>query len=114
MTPIADRFLDLPWNRPEQAPRGRNVVRWKQPKDKHSRYRVRCQDQERCPHCGVLCAPFYECENRRRYKRLHYVLKKGVRMGIFFQTTDGKYGVCERSQEKEGRRLPPPEVVGKY
>ncbi len=78
-----------------QSPRGRNSVRWKKPKDRHSRYRVKCQETGKCPHCGKSCAPFYECEQRRFYKRLSYAMKKGVRLGMFYQTEDGKYGLPE-------------------
>jgi uncharacterized protein YacL (UPF0231 family) len=40
--------------------------------NKHIRYRQKNIAQGRCPHCGELCAPFYECEQRRAYKRLKY------------------------------------------
>lgn len=38
--------------------------------DKHKRYRQKCISEDRCPHCGKPCAPYYECEERRKYKRL--------------------------------------------
>ncbi len=38
--------------------------------NKHKRYRQKCIRDGRCPHCGKSCAPFYECEERRKYKRL--------------------------------------------
>lgn len=40
-------------------------------------YKMRCISEGRCPHCGKPCAPFTECEDRRRYKRERY-LKRGM------------------------------------
>ena len=76
-----------------RPPRGRHPSRCKPPKDKHSRYRVRCQQAGKCPHCGQACAPYYECATRRFRKRLQYHLNRGVRLGIFYRTADGAYGL---------------------
>lgn len=50
------------------------------PKDnKWIRYRKRLRAKQCCPHCGKPCAPYFECEVRREYRRLKYrekVLKK--------------------------------------
>lgn len=39
--------------------------------NKHQRYRRRCIEQGKCPHCGKPCAPYGECEERRRYKAMN-------------------------------------------
>lgn len=49
---------------------------------KQQRYRQRCIDEGRCPHCGELCAPYYECADRQRKKRLLVALKQLEREGI--------------------------------
>mgnify|MGYP001572816278 FL=1 len=74
-------FYEIPGNR-ILPPAGRKSARWKPPKDKHSRYRVKQQECGRCPHCGEPCAPYYECEARRFYKKLMYGLRKMVRLGL--------------------------------
>lgn len=37
--------------------------------DKQKRYRQKCISEGRCPHCGKPCAPYYECDTRRLYKK---------------------------------------------
>ena len=39
---------------------------------KNRRYRQTRARGGRCPHCGVKCAPYYECDERRAYKRENY------------------------------------------
>ena len=36
--------------------------------NKQKRYKEKLISEGRCPHCGVPCAPFVECEERRAYK----------------------------------------------
>jgi hypothetical protein len=35
--------------------------------------------------------PYYECEDRRRYKRLHHVLRALVKAGVMARRPDGRY-----------------------
>ena len=44
--------------------------------DKHKKYRSRNADSFRCPHCGKDAEGYYECADRREYKRLRN--RKGV------------------------------------
>lgn len=55
--------------------------------NKYQRYRQKCISEGRCPHCGKPCAPYYECEERREYKRnktasTHYKKSQGPRKKI--------------------------------
>ena len=36
---------------------------------KQATHRQRCRTEGRCWHCGRACAPYYECDDRRRYRR---------------------------------------------
>lgn len=92
----AEGFYDIPGSR-VLPPRGRKASRWKAPKDKYARYRVKQQEVGRCPHCGKPCAPYYECNDRRFYKRVMSALRKMVRLGIihspkagWFEAIDGR------------------------
>lgn len=38
--------------------------------NKQKTYRQKRISEGKCPHCGKSCAPFYECEERREYKRI--------------------------------------------
>jgi len=45
---------------------------------------MRLVSEGQCPHCGITCSPYYECEQRRAYKRNRYIHKGnwgGVRRG---------------------------------
>jgi hypothetical protein len=57
--------------------------------NKHQRYRQKCVSEGRCPHCGVQCAPFLECEDRRLRKRLLRVLGMAVKAGAVEKLSKG-------------------------
>ena len=40
--------------------------------NKYEKYRRSCVQRGLCPHCGKPCAPFFECAERRAYKRQQY------------------------------------------
>lgn len=48
---------------------------------KQQRYRRKCLSDGRCPHCGEPCAPYYECEDRRRTKRIHRLFSRASAIG---------------------------------
>ena len=50
--------------------------------DKQKRYRQKCALEGRCPHCGQPCAPYYECDERRAYKKSNTTLRYLVKLGI--------------------------------
>ncbi len=54
--------------------------------NKYQRYRQKCISEGRCPHCGKPCAPYFECAERREYKRFNYYLGRMVRAGLLSQT----------------------------
>src|SRR5437660_4138598 len=59
--------------------------------EKQKRYRARKVAQGQCPHCGKPSFPYYECEDRRRYKRVHVILRKLVKAGVMERRIDGRY-----------------------
>jgi hypothetical protein len=88
--------------------------------EKAKRYRARKAAQGQCPHCGKPSFPYYECEERRRYKRTHIILRKLIKRGVLERRPDGRYyptapeppEVCShRIQPDDRRYLPRP--VGK-
>ena len=60
--------------------------------DKYQRYRAKCINEGRCPHCGKPCAPYRTCEARRERKRFLYLLRRMVAAGLL--ETNGRRG-CE-------------------
>lgn len=58
-----------------QKARGHVQARSEVCRTKHDRRKMRLVLEGKCPHCGVACAPFYECEQRRAYKRNKYAHK---------------------------------------
>ncbi len=50
--------------------------------NKYQRYRHKMISQGKCPHCGKPCAPFYECEDRRKRKSMSKLLRRMVWAGI--------------------------------
>lgn len=46
-------------------------------------YRLKCAADRRCPHCGKPCGPYYECEERRAYKRQRYRATKVYTKGPY-------------------------------
>lgn len=54
--------------------------------DKYQRYKQKCVSEGRCPHCGKPCAPFYECDERRIYKKANRTLQYLVNLGIITKT----------------------------
>ncbi len=59
---VADRKVhrDPPIRQPSKNPPREST--------KHSRYRQKCKEEGRCPHCGKPCAPYHECEERHKAK----------------------------------------------
>ena len=56
---------------------------------KQRRYRQRLVAQGKCPHCGKPCAPYYECGERRFYRQINYMLRRGIQAGRFKIWYDG-------------------------
>lgn len=54
--------------------------------DKYQRYKQKCVSEGRCPHCGKPCAPYYECDERRAYKKSDRALQSLVNLGIVTKT----------------------------
>jgi len=52
--------------------------------DKYQKYRKKMVGAGRCPHCGKTCAPYYECEDRRAYKKSNIALQNMVKVGMLF------------------------------
>lgn len=55
--------------------------------DKQRRYRNKCKEEGRCPHCGKMCAPYSACEERRKYHRelkskTHYAKRQSPRLKV--------------------------------
>lgn len=75
--------------------------------DKHTRYRNKNVAEGRCPHCGKSCAPYYECEDRRFYKRSYRILQELVKKGILKRrisaTNTVWYKGSNKSIKLEGR-----------
>ncbi len=44
--------------------------------NKYQRYRARLRAEVKCTHCGKLCAPYFECDDRREYKNRRHIRKK--------------------------------------
>jgi hypothetical protein len=55
-------------------------------KQKH--YRERTRNAGHCPHCGRPCAPYYECEERRAYKRKQRATQEKTRGAYVRKTED--------------------------
>ena len=65
--------------------------------DKHSRYRQKMISEGRCPHCGKLCLPFYECQERRVGKTIRRYLKEAVGKGeIKVSYSPGKQNIYQK------------------
>jgi hypothetical protein len=66
----------------------------------------------RCPHCGKPCAPYYECGERRLYKKINYHLRRGVQFGTYRKEPgpDGKprYFIADNSVEVPGKKCDDP------
>ena len=52
------------------------------PVNKYQRYRQKCLREGRCPHCGKPCAPYAECDDRRKTKNVYRVAKRFVAAGM--------------------------------
>jgi hypothetical protein len=91
-------FYDIPLSRGSTRSRPRVHGSGAPPKDKYGRYRARMRSSGRCPHCGKPCAPFYECETRRFYKRMLSHLNKAARIGILLKLPGGYYGIPGRDE----------------
>ena len=48
---------------------------------KQRSYRRRSIAAGKCPHCGKQSAPFYECQDRRTYKKIFRILARGAKVG---------------------------------
>ena len=46
--------------------------------NKQQRYQKKMVASGRCPHCGKPCAPYYECEDRRSYRKSNLALRRMV------------------------------------
>lgn len=57
---------------------------------KQERYRQKQIRVGRCPHCGKLCAPHYECEERRASKKTIRLLNRMVKTGFLKKTMKGQ------------------------
>lgn len=66
--------------------------------NKYSRYRRKCVQEGRCPHCGKPCAPYYECDDRRAQKRILYVLHRLRKAGLISRESHGRG--CEATWRK--------------
>lgn len=66
---------------------------------KNKRYRDKCIREGRCPHCGQPCAPYYECDKRRFYKKMEKCLRRLVKERVL-RCEDGRYLHNEGSDEK--------------
>lgn len=79
---------------------------------KRQAYRQRCIEKGLCPHCGQPCAPYYECEKRRSYKRIHSLVVRMVKAGAIIKGPDGysmghgEYPGCKDVLESDVRLLP--------
>lgn len=58
--------------------------------EKQARYRRKCISEGRCPHCGVLCAPYSICPERRNYKVLIHMISRMIKNGSIVRK-DGIY-----------------------
>lgn len=91
------KLASLKKNLGSMLPRPVRVAsKWPQRQDKWSRYRRKCQDEGRCPHCGKKCWPWYECEERRWKKKLGAILSELVRRGEIERTADGKFCAIQK------------------
>jgi hypothetical protein len=91
-------FYNIPLSRGSTRPRGRVHGAGAPPKDKYGAYRARRRASGCCPHCGQPCAPYYECEARRFYKRLLYHLTKAARLGILLKLPGNYWGLPGRDE----------------
>lgn len=64
--------------------------------EKNRRYRQKQISEGKCPHCGKPCAPYYECDKRRQYKKMLYSLNRLVIAGHIEQI-GGKYRALDNS-----------------
>lgn len=86
---------------------------------KQKSYRQRCAAEGRCPHCGKPCAPYRECQQRRDYKRIQRVLRRGVQFGMFEKTErgykllDGSKSIPSKRSGAEGDRRIWPKIGDK-
>ena len=60
-------------------------------RDKQARYRRKMYLEGKCPHCGKLCAPYSECQERRNSKRIAHVLGRLVKLGELIRVSRGVY-----------------------
>lgn len=74
--------------------------------DKHKRYRLKCISEGLCPHCGKPCAPYYECDDRRFYRKSNRTLNDLVKLGFLEKTNKNGRNFFKRSNKSikiEGR-----------
>lgn len=62
---------------------------------KQQKYCMKQQKRGRCWHCGKICIPYYQCDERSTYKKLLYTLKRLILAGKV-EKIGGRYGACNK------------------